>query len=265
MYKGAIKPTIDKYNPRLVDFWKVKSEEASEVIMKLQCVWEHNGNDSLLYAIDLPGAYSRGESREAAVAKLPADAAGYLRWSGKPVPESFDVQIVQEAACELQVCDADSDVLFEAERGELTKSEYEKLKTLSLKSAADFLALYESVPDKNRGAAPARETFYGAVPRTAEEMYIHTKNVNSYYFGEIGVEADNEGNILSCRSRGFETLEAMSDFLKNPVFAGSYGEYWSLRKVLRRFIWHDRIHAKAMYRMAQKAFGEDSVPNLFCF
>lgn len=233
--------------------------------MKIQCVWEHNGSDSLLYAVDLPGAYSRGESREAAVAKLPADAASYLRWAGRLVPEGFEVEIVQEAACELQVCDADSDVLFEAERGELTKPEYEKLKTLALKSAADFLDLYESVPDKNRGAAPARETFYGAVPRTAEGMYIHTKNVNSYYFGEIGVGADNEGNILSCRCRGFETLEAKPDFLKNPVFAGSYGEYWTLRKVLRRFIWHDRIHAKAMYRMVKKLFGAATVPNIFCF
>lgn len=49
------------------------------------------------------------------------------------------------------------------------------------------------------------------------------------------------------------------------VCVGSYGEEWSLRKVLRRFIWHDRIHAKAMYRMAIKTFGPDVVPNIFCF
>ena len=28
-------------------------------------------------------------------------------------------------------------------------------------------------------------------------MYEHTKNVNAYYFGEIGVEADNEGDFSS--------------------------------------------------------------------
>lgn len=54
---------------------------------------------------------------------------------------------------------------------------------------------------------PARKTFYGAVPRTAEEMYVHTKNVNAYYFGEIGVEAGNDGDILSCRCEGFARLE----------------------------------------------------------
>ena len=45
---------------------------------------------------------------------------------------------------------------------------------------------------------------------------------------------------------------------------GSYGEMWSVRKVLRRFVWHDRIHAKAMWRMAKKTFDVE-VENVFCF
>ena len=57
----------------------------------------------------------------------------------------------------------------------------------------------------------------------------------------------------------------MPNFLQNTVFEGSYDEMWSLRKVLRRFIWHDRIHARAMYRMAVKLFGAESIENPFCF
>ena len=86
-------------------------------------------------------------------------------------------------------------------------------------------------------------------------MYEHTKNVNAYYFGEIGVEADNEGDIVSCRRRGFELLEKQPDFLNNPVFEGSWEENWTLRKLLRRFIWHDRLHARAMERMKKRTFG----------
>ena len=112
---------------------------------------------------------------------------------------------------------------------------------------------------------PARKTFYGVVPVTAQEMYDHTKNVNAYYFAEIDIDADNTGTIYECRQRGFEALERTSDYLGSPVIEGSYGELWSLRKVLRRFLWHDRIHAKAMYRMAVKTFGTDAVENVFCF
>lgn len=232
--------------------------------MKIRCVWEHNNNDSILYSDSFVGAFTRGETREAAMQKMSSEIIAYLTWREKPIPDSLDPVIVQEKESELAVSDADSDVIFYEEKKPLSGSEYEALKALALKSAQDFQALYDAIPDKKTSCLPTRSTFYGPVPRTAFEMYEHTKNVNAYYFGEIGVEADNEGNIVECRQRGFALLESQLDFLENTVYSGSYGEEWSLRKVLRRFIWHDRIHAKAMYRMAIKTFGED-VPNVFHF
>ena len=233
--------------------------------MTINCVWEHNGRDTLLYAVDFVGAYTRGETLEAAVRKMQAEICSYLKWCGKKAVTSMDIVIIEEKVSELAICDADSDVLFESEKAPLTAEEYIKLKALALKSAKDFLALFESIPDKNAAAAPERKSFYGPVPRTANEMYEHTKNVNTYYFAEIAVKADHDGNIYECRKRGFEALESNPDFLQNAVTEGSYGEDWSLRKVLRRFIWHDRIHARAMYRMAIKVFGAEHVANPFCF
>ncbi len=233
--------------------------------MTINCVWEHNGNDTLLYAVDYIGAYTRGESLEIAMKKMPQEIASYLKWCGGYVGDGIEIAIVGEKSSALIIKDADSDVLFDSEKTPLTADEYEKLKTLALKSAKDFLALYESIPDKSATATPERKTFYGQVPRSADEMYEHTKNVNEYYFAEIEVDADNNGNIYECRKRGLEALEAKPDFLQNDVIEGSYGEEWSLRKVLRRFIWHDRIHARAMYRMAVKVFGAENVANPFCF
>ena len=233
--------------------------------MTINCVWEHNGGDTLLYAVDHIGAYTRGETLKAAIQKMPAEICAYRKWRGEKADTVMEVTIVGEKSSELTIRDADSDVLFESERAPLTAEEYAKLKALALRSAQDFLALYESVPDKNAAAAPARKTFYGKVPRTAEEMYVHTKNVNTYYFSEIHVDADNDGSIYACRKRGFEALESRPDYLQNAVFHGSYGEDWSLRKVLRRFIWHDRIHARAMYRMAVTLFGAERIENPFCF
>lgn len=233
--------------------------------MTINCVWEHNGDDTLLYAENFVGAYTRGETLEAAILKMQTEISSYLQWCGQKADMRMDVAIIEEKVSELTICDADSDVLFESEKPPLTAEEYMELKTLVLRSARDFLALYQSVPDKNAAAAPERRTFYGKVPRSADEMYVHTKNVNKYYFSEIHVDADNDGSIYACRKRGFEALEIMPNFLQNTVFEGSYGEIWSLRKVLRRFIWHDRIHARAMYRMAVKLFGAESIENPFCF
>ena len=195
---------------------------------------------------------------------MPFEIASYLQWKGEEVPDLLEPVIVQEKESDLCISDADSDVLFEAERKPLTVEEYGALKALALKSAQDFLALYEAIPDRNKSCLPERKTFYGSIPRTAYEMYEHTKNVNDYYFGEIGVESDRAGSIFDCRQRGFLLLECQSHFLNNTVFIGSYGEEWSLRKVLRRFLWHDRIHAKAMVRMAKQTF-DITVPNAFYF
>lgn len=233
--------------------------------MIIYCVWEHNGNDTLLYAVDYIGAYTRGENLEIAKAKMPDEIASYFRWLGEDVSDSMEVVIAGEKGSDLAIKDADSDVLFESEKVPLTADEYEKLKALALKSAKGFLTLYNSIPDKSATVIAERKTFYGQVPRSADEMYEHTKNVNEYYFAEIAVDADNGGTIYECRKRGFEALEAKPDFLVNAVIEGSYGEDWTLRKVLRRFIWHDRIHARAMYRMAVKVFGAENVANPFCF
>ena len=233
--------------------------------MKVDCVWEHNGNDTLLYAVEYIGAYTRGEDLDIAVMKMPKEINSYLRWSGKDTCENIEVAIIGEKASGLNIKDADSDVLFESEKAPLTYEEYENLKALALRSAKAFHALYESVPDKSATVSPRRKTFYGNVPRSADEMYQHTKSVNEYYFAEIDVDADNDGNIYECRKRGFEALEAKQGFLQNSVIEGSYGENWTLRKVLRRFIWHDRIHARAMYRMAVKLFGAENVANPYCF
>ena len=233
--------------------------------MKVNCVWEHNGNDSIIYANNYIGAFARGASKEEAMLKMPEEIRRFQLWRGEEPLDNYEIDVVQEKESGLQVRDADSDVLFATEKDPLSAEEYQHLKTLAMKSAEDFYSLYNSFPDKHKSALPYRKTFYGSVPRTAEEMYQHTKNVNEYYFSEIGVDANNEGTIVLCRARGFESLESIPGFLSLETVTGSYDEQWSVRKVLRRFIWHDRIHAKAMYRMGVLTFGANAIPDLFRF
>lgn len=233
--------------------------------MTVHCVWEHNGPDTLLYAIEYVGAFTRGASLEEALRKMPQEIRTYCRWLNMDAPAQIECTIAQEADSALVIRDADSDVLFNAERPALTRSEYDLLKNIALKSARDFHALYEAIPDHRQSCLKPRKTFYSQIPRTAQEMYDHTRDVNTYYFGEIGVEADHSGDILSCRERGFALVEKQPDFLNNRVWEGSYDELWSLRKVLRRFIWHDRIHARAMYRMALRTFPDIPIANPFYF
>ena len=233
--------------------------------MKIHCVWEHNGPDTLLYAVECVGAFTRGASLQEALAKMPGEIVSYCRWQNADLPAELQFVIQQEKESALMIRDADSDVLFESERTPLSRAEYDNLKALVMKSARDFHTLYQSVPDHHQSCLMPRRTFYDQVPRTAQEMYIHTRDVNTYYFGEIGVETDREGGIAECREHGFALLEQQPDFLMNRVVEGSYDELWSLRKMLRRFLWHDRIHARAMWRMARRTFPDSCIANPFFF
>lgn len=84
--------------------------------MEIQCVWEHNGSDSILYASSLVGAFTRGETKNIALQKIAREAASYLEWKGEAVPDSLEPVIVQEKASALMISDADTDVLFEDEK-----------------------------------------------------------------------------------------------------------------------------------------------------
>ena len=145
--------------------------------MKISCVWEHNGDDTLLYAVNYPGAFARGCSLQEAMEKMPGEIVSYLRWRDGDTREQdldsektgvFDmsvdasgwkIEVIHDKPCDLQVCDADSDVLFDTEREPLTREEYQRLKALVLKSAEDFHRLYESISDKNRSCLTSRKTF----------------------------------------------------------------------------------------------------------
>ena len=96
--------------------------------MIINCVWEHNGNDTLLYATNFVGAYTRGESLEIAKAKMPQEIVSYCNWLGMDAAGETEVVIVGEKRSELTIRDADSDVLFESEQAPLTIEEYEALK-----------------------------------------------------------------------------------------------------------------------------------------
>lgn len=233
---------------------------------QIRAVVEYNEKGYLLHAESFPGAYARGKTLEEAARKIRAEVNSYLQWAGTGIPYAqWAVDIVQEMKSGLDICDADSDVIFDSEKCSLSRQEYAAQKELVIKSAECFYQLYASVPDKNFTSLPPRKTFYGQVPRTAEEMIGHTNQVTSYYAGEIGVAMENHADIRRNRFLALERIEQLPDYLSNRVFDGSYGEQWSLRKVLRRFLWHDRIHAKAMYRMAVSVWGKESIANPFFF
>ncbi len=234
--------------------------------MIIPAVCEYNEGGCLIYADNLPGAYVRGETENQALAKFDGEVRSYLRWCGKKteLSEPVEVEIVQRKKSDLHICDADSDVLFASEQETLTLEEYQKLKMLTLRSARDFNKIYQAIGNPNISNRTPRTSFYGAVPRTPQEMYEHTNRTTAYYAAAFGIEMDNAADIYANRMLLFSEIESIEDFLAGKIYIAPDGEQWTIRKLLRRLLWHDRIHAKAMWRTATALWGS-AIPNPFYF
>jgi len=57
---------------------------------------------------------------------------------------------------------------------------------------------------------------------------------------------------MGIRKFCLEKLKALYRKNNNSLIFEADNELWTLKKVLRRFIWHDRIHGKAMTRILEK-------------
>ena len=234
----------------------------------IEVIAEYNDNGALLWADAYCGAYARGKTVGEALEKFPKALSAYARWAyGTPMPDLSEADFVVTHACksDLQVEDADSNVLFPSERLPMDMTEYTQKKMLCIKSAQDFEKLVASIPQKDRALKKSRRTFYGKIPCSAREMADHTNRTLEYYASGLGIAFDNEGGLTENRKRLFRAIEATPNFLLPRVHEASDGELWTLRKLMRRLIWHDRIHAHALYRNAITFWQKERIENPFFF
>lgn len=234
----------------------------------IEVIAEYNERGAMLWADAYAGAYSRGETVSKALEKFPKALSAYAAWAHGAMMTDLseaDFVITHAYQTDLKVEDADSDVLFPSERLPMDMAEYTQKKQLCIRSAQDFEKLVASIPQKDRALRKSRRTFYGKIPCSAREMAEHANRVMEYYANAVGVPFDNEGGLLENRKRLFRALESTPDFLTSRVYTASDGELWTRKKLLRRILWHDRIHAHALYRLAITFWQKERIANPFCF
>ncbi len=227
---------------------------------------ETNGRGFLGHIVNLPGAFVRGRTRYEALKKVPYEAERYLAWAEK-FPECQKIidyfgtssafkdqglDIVQVHRTQLMVEDADSDILINTDRGDLSREEFYLFRDLITRSGDDVYALSRETTDPS-WSDPRREgkTFYGKRPASIKETMAHIDQVQDFYISRIGIEPEHRGGFLERRDFCMEKLgERFEQTGRGRVYRVD-GEDWTLKKVLRRFLWHDRIHARAMVRILQ--------------
>ena len=231
-------------------------------------VLEYNDKGVTAWALAYPGAFSRGETAAEAAKKLPAACRRYRLWAKLP-PEAAaggeEVRFVRKFKVDTAVEEGFTAALFPEEKLAMDMARYTALKTLCLKSARDFETLFSSIPQKDRALLKSRRTLYGKVPVTAREMLGHVADGQRTWASLFGVDLGEGQGLLADRKRLFTGLEAKPGYLGNRVVTAPDGELWTLSKLLRRLLWHDVIHGRALYRKAITFWQKERIKNPFGF
>jgi hypothetical protein len=212
-------------------------------------VFETNNKGFMCWIPELPGAFVRGATRDEVYPKLAAEMAAYAEWLSIPVP-SHNVEREEVVVTSAVVEDGDTNILLETDREPYgAAADFDRECRLMSLSARRVQQIYDRcirrdavVPTK------VRKTYYGDVHATIEGQYKHVVGCQQYYLENIRIAGEVRGDLVASRERVLDALRAKYRAESNPLYREP-DEDWTLRKVARRIIWHDRIHARAMSRM----------------
>ncbi len=215
---------------------------------------ETNGKGFHGFIVELPGAYVRGTSEREAISKVPGEARSYVAWLGQERTRFLKARIVQTHRCKLMVEDADCEILLADDSRPMSDREFLNLVELVKYSGLTFTKLYDSAELKDWvDEARIRKTFYGLNNKTIREIFDHVKRTQYYYISRIGApfKEDETDPFMRIRDLSLESLAGLFRQSGNSKVTKD-NEEWTLKKVLRRFLWHDRIHGKAITRILEK-------------
>ncbi len=235
------------------------------------------GEEGWTYAwvLDLPGCFSRGASLEEALAVLPPRIERHLDWlSGfEPVPRTERgiavLEAVRDPGCPVRR--GDTRALFAWDRGAPTGEEFERdLRWMAYNHQA-LLSLVEGLPPAVldagedgpdihdlrapsirrilRHIAGAEYWYLTRIPATAELPTEESQDV----FTALSAVRDAAGPVLreifrSCPDQVVEVPQ--------KTWSGTFTEEWTLRKVLRRALWHEGFHIEEIRRHLEGRSGD---------
>lgn len=219
----------------------------------ISIAFETNGKGYIGFIVELPGAFIRGGTERQALAKVSQEVKSYLKWLRGEQKHDYRIQVVQRHLSSLPVEDADNEISLEADKEAITEEEFGNLYDLVWYSGETFLQLYTNGKLKDWiDGSRIRKTFYGDNPKTIREIFDHVTYCLYYYLSRMEITEKIEADHLAIRKFCLDKLEALYRQKNNSLIVELANELWTLKKVLRRLIWHDRIHSKAMTRILEK-------------
>lgn len=205
---------------------------------------------ALAWVLAHPGCYNYGTTIEEALAGLPAAIRDYWAWrashSDLVAPEAQEMEIeVAETFAVTYDGDYEINAFFAPDGQPPSEEEMEEVLRLLTYSRADLLALLTGLPNEALDWKPDEEAW------PIRRILRHIGDAEAWYISRLGIDPGDHGmedevaRLASIRRRALKEIRAFPPNKRAQLYT-LHGELWSLRKVLRRFIWHERDHLQQM-------------------
>lgn len=224
-----------------------------------------------IFVQELPGCYSRSPSLDEAVAKAPLKIREFLDWlkgHGEDIGES-DYEIETETSEIVRgnwpVHLGDSQALFKADLRPLEGEEIKRCIRFIRYAREDFMDLYSRAPKDAQEWKPDPST-----PRHIKRIAEHVADVDLFYLERLRarrfedwplgfLEASNELTIMRLSNLSEDEMNCAVSYHPPGGWTGTTEpEGWTARKVLRRFIWHDRLHTSTARKLLRSFLARTS-------
>jgi predicted RNase H-like HicB family nuclease len=208
----------------------------------------------LAWVFELTGCFSRGSSESDAIAGARPAVEGYFEWvgrHGRPMRRSDD-EVEIEVAETFYSYASENDYLvnafFEDDRRPLTDVDAEEGLWLLGCTRRDLAAVLDRIP-RERFERPIPGDAFGSLEKIAE----HVATAEWWYFDRLGMAFPwaelPEGLGEKLEKVRAQTVELLPKLVGDGRIVERRGERWSARKVLRRALWHERVHTWQLARL----------------
>lgn len=225
----------------------------ADVCPAVTLIAETNGRAVRLYSEKHHGACVTAESEQAALEKILPEINAVWQWGkGKPFAAACTPEIVERHTVDYPLDGIESDVIFNIERGVFNAVAYRVMRDMATRSALSLSQLLDSVPDPDADLSGAGGVM--AAVGTAAEVRRITYFSTGLFLNKLGIDYENTGDIYFNRTNALVAAR-VDGFMRNETHVCD-GEEWTLRKVLRRYIWQDRTLGNALYAAAHAVWGD---------
>lgn len=223
-------------------------------------VVETDGKLYRVYSEKHHGACVTADSLDGALGRIDGEINALWSWAKrKPIALTYEHTIVERHEVGYPLDGLRSEILFGIEQGTFHAITYRIMKELAVRSALAMTQLLDSIPD---AGAPLTGSPLMREIGTAAEVRRITYFSTGAFVRKLGIAYENTGDIYA--NRMFALAAAETDKFMRNLPHTEYGETWTLRKVLRRLIWQDRLLARALFDAAREKWG-DRIANPYGF